>query len=166
MVPSRRRPVTQKCSIRLLRYVRSSVCSAPANFFQNVPSTFSEFCVPDAYDHHVHVTHHPSPFSRTATTSVDIKHSAFKLLFLRRYARRRKAAFSQAEGIPGRAVFLTHVDIVVQQPHRLERKTRGKRRAELRGVREATEALNSEHFITVREVWKLYPGTLPLFRRP
>jgi translation initiation factor 2D len=107
------------------------------------------------------------PFSQTATTPVDIKHSAFKSLsaFLR--ASEKGGLLKLKDARPDAqvsAVFPTHADVDAHRPHRtIGEEDERRRRAEEREARQAAEAANAEKTITVTELWKPHLGTLPLF---
>ncbi len=107
------------------------------------------------------------PFSRTATTPVDIKHSAFKSLsaFLRTSEKGGLLKLKDARpDVVVAAVFPTHADVVMHQPHRtVGEEDKRRRRAEEREALQAAEAANAEKTITVTELWKPHLGTLPLF---
>ncbi len=108
------------------------------------------------------------PFSRKATTPVDIKHSAFKSLsaFLRSAEKGGLLKLKDSRpDAPVAAVFPTHVDVVAHQLHHTvgEEDERRKRAGE-REARQAEEAVNAEKTMTVTELWKPHLGTLPLFK--
>jgi translation initiation factor 2D len=107
------------------------------------------------------------PFSRTATTPVDIKHSAFKSLsaFLRASEKGGLLKLKDARpDVVVAAVFPTHVDVVAHHLHHTFREEdERRRRVEEREARQAAEATNAEKAITVTELWKPHLSTLPLF---
>jgi translation initiation factor 2D len=107
------------------------------------------------------------PFSRTATTPVDIKHSTFKSLstFLRTAEKggllKLKEARPDAVVV---AVYSTHPDVVSYQRHRtVGEEDERRRRAEERETQRAANAANAEKMMAVTELWKPHLGTLPLF---
>ncbi len=88
------------------------------------------------------------PFTPTATTPVDIKHSTFKSLsaFLRTAEKGGLLKLKDARlDVVVVAVYPTHADAVAHRPHRTVGKEDERRRQ------------------TVTELWKPYLGTLPLF---
>ncbi|KAI9454256.1 hypothetical protein BJY52DRAFT_767203 [Lactarius psammicola] len=107
------------------------------------------------------------PFSRTTTTPVDIKHSAFKSLsaFLRASEKGGLLKLKDARpDVQVSAVFPTHADVIAHQPHRtVGEEDEHRRRVEEREAQQAAAAANAEKVMTVTERWKPHLGTLPLF---
>ncbi|KAH9177950.1 hypothetical protein EDB89DRAFT_1294705 [Lactarius sanguifluus] len=101
-----------------------------------------------------------APFSRTATTPVDIEHSTFKSLsaFLRASEKGGLLKSKHARSdVQVAAVFLTRADVVTHQIHRTvgeedERRRRAKEREAQHW--QAAKAAKAEKAITVTELWK------------
>ena len=157
---SRSPPITPEVSTRLraalLQALQTSLAALPNSAFP-MPTTI-------LYTAHILPAR---PFSRTATTPVDIKHSAFKSLsaFLRVSEKGGLLKLKDARpDVVVAAVFPKHADVVAHQPHRtVGEEDERRRRAEEREAQQAAEAANAEKAITVTELWKPHLGTLPLF---
>lgn len=140
----------------LLQALRTSLATLPNSAFPMPTTTL--------YTAHILPAR---PFSRTVTTPVDIKHSAFKSLsaFLR--ASEKGGLLKLKDARPDvivAAVFPTHADVVAHELHyTFGEEDERRRRAEAREARQAAEAANAEKAITVTELWKPHLGTLPLF---
>jgi translation initiation factor 2D len=148
--------VSTRLRAALLQALRTSLAALPN----------STFPMPTTTLYTVHIL--PArPFSRTATTPVDIKHSAFKSLsaFLRVSEKGGLLKLKDARpDVVVAAVFPKHADVVAHEPHRTVGEEDGRRRrAEEREAQQAAEAANAEKAITVTELWKPHLGTLPLF---
>ena len=104
---------------------------------------------------------------RTATTSVDIKHSSFKSLsaFLRTAEKGGLLKLKDARpDVVVVAVYPTHADVVGHRLHHTVGEEDGRRRrAEEREAQQAAAAANAGKSIKVTELWKPHVGTLPLF---
>jgi translation initiation factor 2D len=107
------------------------------------------------------------PFTRTATTPVDIKHSTFKSLsaFLRTAEKGGLLKLKDARpDVVVVAVYPAHADVDAHQIHRTVGEEDGRRRrAEEREAQQAAAAANAEKSMTMTELWKPHLGTLPLF---
>ncbi|KAN0141791.1 hypothetical protein V8E53_000253 [Lactarius tabidus] len=148
--------VSSRLRAALLQALRTSLAALPN----------SAFPMPTTTLYTVHIL--PArPFSRTATTPVDIKHSAFKSLsaFLRASEKGGLLKLKDARpDVVVAAVFPTHVDVVAHHLHHTFREEdERRRRVEEREARQAAEATNAEKAITVTELWKPHLSTLPLF---
>ena len=107
------------------------------------------------------------PFTPTATTPVDIKHSTFKSLsaFLRTAEKGGLLKLKDARpDVVVVAVYPTHADAVAHRPHRtVGKEDERRRRVEEHEAQQAAAAENAQKSMTVTELWKPHLGTLPLF---
>ncbi|KAH9015488.1 hypothetical protein EDB85DRAFT_2076347 [Lactarius pseudohatsudake] len=140
----------------LLQALRTSLAALPNSAFPMPASTL--------YTAHILPAR---PFSRTAATPVDIKHSTFKSLsaFLRASEKGGLLKLKHARSdVQVAAMFLTHADVVTHQAHRtVGEEDERRRRAKEREAQQAAEVANAEKAITVTELWKPHLGALPLF---
>ena len=148
--------VSTRLRAALLQALRTSLAALPTSAFP-MPTTI-------LYTAHILPAR---AFSRTATTPVDIKHSAFKSLsaFLRASEKGGLVKLKDARpDVVVTAVFPTHADVVAHQIHRtVGEEDERRRRVDERDAQQAAEAANAEKTITVTELWKPHLGTLPLF---
>ncbi|KAH9013737.1 hypothetical protein EDB85DRAFT_1899571 [Lactarius pseudohatsudake] len=126
----------------------------------------SAFLMPTTTLYMVHIL--PArPFLRAATTPVDVKNSAFKLLSAFLHASEKGDLLKLKATWPDVQVsvaFPTHAAIIAYEPHRTFREEdERRRRAEEREAQQAAEAANAGKTATVTEWWKPHLGTLPLF---
>ncbi|KAH9037455.1 hypothetical protein EDB85DRAFT_606006 [Lactarius pseudohatsudake] len=146
--------VSARLHAALLQALRTSLAALPKSAFP-MPTTI-------LYTAHILPAR---PFSWTATTPVDIKHSAFKSLsaFLRASEKGGLLKLKDARpDVQVGAVFPTHADVIAHEPHRtVGEEDERRRRAEEREA--AAEAANAGKTVTVTELWKPHLGTLPLF---
>ncbi|KAH9177979.1 hypothetical protein EDB89DRAFT_1844148 [Lactarius sanguifluus] len=146
--------VSTRLRAALLQALRTSLAALPKSAFP-MPTTI-------LYTAHILPAR---PFSRTATTPVDIKHSAFKSLsaFLRASEKGGLLRLKDARpDVQVGAVFPTHADVIAHEPHHtVGEEDERRRRAEVREA--AAEAANAGKTVTVTELWKPHLGTLPLF---
>ncbi|KAI9429000.1 hypothetical protein H4582DRAFT_2035102 [Lactarius indigo] len=148
--------VSTRLRAALLQALQTSLAALPISAFPMPTTTL--------YTTHILPAR---PFSREATTPVDIKHSAFKSLsaFLRASEKGGLLKLKEARpDVQVSAVFPTHPDVIAHEPHRtVGEEDERRRRAEQREAQQAAEAANAGKTTTVTELWKPHLGTLPLF---
>ncbi|KAH9034470.1 hypothetical protein EDB85DRAFT_1889775 [Lactarius pseudohatsudake] len=139
-----------------LQALRTSLAALPNSAFLIPTTTF--------YTAHILPAR---PFSRAATTPVDIEHSSFKSLsaFLRASEKGGMLRLNDARpGVQVAAVFPTHADVIAHEPRRtVGEEDERRQRAEEREAQQAAEAANAGTTTTATELWKPHLGTLPLF---
>jgi hypothetical protein len=145
--------------------LRAALLQALGTTLAALPS--SAFPMPTTTLYTVHLL--PArPFSRTATSPVDIKHSTFKSLsaFLR--TAEKGGLLKLKDARPDTvvvAVYPTHADVVSHHRHRtVGEEDERRRRAEAREAQQVADATSAEKNIAVTELWKPHLGTLPLFK--
>lgn len=148
--------VSTRLRAALLQALQTSLAALPSSAFPMPTTTL--------YTAHILPAR---PFTRTATTPVDIKHSAFKSLSVFLRASEKGGLLKLKDARPDiivAAVFPAHADVAAHQPHRtIGEEDERRRRAEEREARQVAEAANAGKVITVTELWKPHLGTLPLF---
>ncbi|KAH9037453.1 hypothetical protein EDB85DRAFT_2142399 [Lactarius pseudohatsudake] len=141
--------VSTRLRAALLQALRTTLAALPNSAFPMPTTTL--------YTAHILPAR---PFSQTATTPVDIKHSTFKSLsvFLRLSEKggllKLKHARSDAQVA---AMFLTHADVVTHRTHRtVGEEDERRRRAKEREAQQAAEAAKATELCKHRDMQPLY----------